>query len=50
MVILLSHTEAKYKSAVLYILNMEHISKTYGDKVIFNDISCGIQAGDSIPL
>ncbi len=32
------------------ILNMEHISKTYGDKVIFNDISCGIQAGDRLGI
>lgn len=24
------------------VLNLEHISKVYGDKVIFDDISCGI--------
>ncbi len=24
------------------VLNLEHISKIYGDKVIFDDISCGI--------
>ena len=28
------------------ILNIEHIHKIFGDKVIFDDISCGIvQAG-----
>lgn len=32
------------------ILNMEHISKTYGDKVIFDDISVGIHQGDKIGL
>lgn len=32
------------------ILNMEHISKIYGDKVIFDDISCGIHQGDKIGI
>ena len=32
------------------ILNLEHISKTYGDKVIFDDISCGIHQGDKIGI
>ena len=32
------------------ILNMEHISKIYGDKVIFDDISVGIHQGDKIGL
>ena len=32
------------------ILNMEHISKIYGDKVIFDDISVGIYQGDKIGL
>ena len=27
------------------VLNLEHISKIYGDKVIFDDISCGIHQG-----
>ncbi|MGI6501010.1 MAG: ATP-binding cassette domain-containing protein [Anaerostipes sp.] len=30
------------------ILNIEHISKTYGDKVIFDDISLGIHSKDKI--
>lgn len=30
------------------VLNLEHISKTYGEKVIFDDISCGIHQGDKI--
>lgn len=30
------------------VLNIEHISKTYGEKVIFDDVSCGIQEGDKI--
>lgn len=30
------------------ILNIEHISKIYGDKTIFDDISFGIQQGDKI--
>ena len=30
------------------ILNIEHISKVYGEKVIFDDISCGIQEGEKI--
>ena len=32
------------------VLNMEHISKIYGDKVIFDDISCGIHQGDKIGI
>ena len=28
------------------ILNIEHISKIYGEKVIFDDVSLGIQEGD----
>lgn len=32
------------------ILNIEHISKIYGDKVIFDDISYGIHAGDKIGI
>ena len=29
------------------VLNLEHISKIYGDKVIFDDISCGIHQESS---
>ena len=32
------------------ILNIEHISKLYGDKWIFDDISCGIQEGEKIGI
>ena len=32
------------------ILNIEHISKVYGDKVIFDDISVGIHQGDKIGI
>lgn len=29
------------------ILNIEHISKIFGDKVIFDDISYGVHDGDT---
>ena len=32
------------------ILNIEHISKTFGNKVIFDDICYGIQEGDKIGI
>ncbi|MDY3765785.1 MAG: ABC-F family ATP-binding cassette domain-containing protein [Lachnospiraceae bacterium] len=32
------------------ILNIEHISKIYGAKVIFDDVSCGIHDGDKIGI
>lgn len=32
------------------ILNIEHIQKIYGDKIIFDDVSCGIQEGDKIGI
>ncbi|HJB14747.1 MAG TPA: ABC-F family ATP-binding cassette domain-containing protein [Candidatus Blautia excrementipullorum] len=32
------------------ILNIEHISKIYGDKTIFDDVSLGIQQGDKIGI
>ena len=32
------------------ILNIEHIHKIFGDKVIFDDTSCGIQEGDKIGI
>ena len=32
------------------VLNLEHISKTYGEKVIFDDISCDIHQGDKIAI
>ncbi len=33
---------------MMNILNIEHISKIYGEKVIFNDVSLGIHSGDKI--
>lgn len=32
------------------VLNIEHISKIYGDKVIFDDVSYGIHDGDKIGI
>ena len=32
------------------VLNIEHISKTFGNKVIFDDICYGIQDGDKIGI
>lgn len=32
------------------VLNMEHISKIYGEKVIFDDVSYGIHGGDKIGI
>lgn len=32
------------------ILNIEHIHKIFGDKIIFDDVSCGIQEGDKIGI
>lgn len=32
------------------ILNVEHIHKIYGEKVIFDDVSCGIQEGEKIGI
>ena len=32
------------------IINIEHISKIFGDKVIFQDASCGIQEGNKIGI
>ncbi len=32
------------------IINIEHISKTFGDKVIFEDASFGIHEGDKVGI
>lgn len=32
------------------ILNIEHVSKLYGDKWIFDDISCGIHEGEKVGI
>lgn len=32
------------------IINIEHISKIYGEKMIFDDASFGIQEGDRIGI
>ena len=36
------------QSTTMNILNIEHISKIYGEKVIFDDVSLGIHSGDKI--
>ena len=32
------------------IINIEHISKVFGEKLVFDDISCGIHEGDKIGI
>ena len=32
------------------ILNIEHVSKIYGRKVIFDDVSCGIQEREKVGI
>ena len=32
------------------ILNLEHISKLFGDKMIFDDASFGVQEGDKVGI
>ena len=32
------------------IINIEHISKLFGEKQVFDDISCGIHEGDKIGI
>lgn len=32
------------------IMNIEHLTKVFGDKRIFDDVSCGIQEGDKIGI
>ena len=32
------------------ILNIEHVSKIFGEKTIFDDVSFGIQEGDKIGI
>ena len=32
------------------ILNIEHISKNFGEKLIFDDVSYGIHEGDKIGI
>ena len=32
------------------ILNIEHVSKIYGEKTIFDDVSCGIHEGEKIGI
>ena len=32
------------------ILNIEHVSKVFGEKTIFDDVSFGIQEGDKIGI
>ena len=32
------------------ILNLEHITKHYGEKALFDDISCGVEAGERVGI
>jgi ATP-binding cassette subfamily F protein uup len=32
------------------VINIEHVSKLYGDKQVLEDVSCGIQEGDKIGI
>ena len=32
------------------VINIEHISKIYGEKTVFDDASFGIQEGDKIGI
>ena len=42
--------EGKGKKAKMNILNIEHVSKIFGDKKIFDDVSYGVQEGDKIGI
>lgn len=39
-----------YKEFFMNIINIEHISKIYGEKVIYDDASFGVQQGDKIGI
>lgn len=39
-----------YKEFFMNIINIEHISKIYGEKTIYDDASFGIQQGDKIGI
>ena len=43
-------TNEKRRKKEMNILNIEHIHKIFGDKVIFDDISCGIAQGEKIGI
>ena len=32
------------------VINVEHISKLYGDKMILEDLSCSVDEGDKIGI
>ena len=38
------------RGVFMNIINIEHISKIYGEKVIYEDASFGIQQGDKIGI
>lgn len=50
MVYFLSDGITTRRGFFMNVLNLEHISKIYGEKVIFDDISCGIHDGDKIGI
>ena len=43
-----SHAEEQMNQ--MNVLNIEHVSKIFGEKKIFDDISCGIHDGDKIGI
>lgn len=43
-------SKSKGAEFIMNVLNIEHISKVFGDKVIFEDISYGIHANDKIGI
>ena len=38
------------RSTFMNVINIEHVSKIYGDKTILKDASCGIQEGEKIGI
>lgn len=32
------------------VINIEHISKLYGDRMVLDDLSCSVDAGDKIGI
>ena len=32
------------------VINVEHISKLYGDRMVLDDLSCSVDAGDKIGI
>ena len=43
-------SETDKRNERMNILNIEHISKNFGEKLIFDDVSYGIHEGDKIGI